>query len=158
MKTRTNLKAWLAISVFLIGVGLVTQGVVVGDTFTVTNTNDSGSGSLRQAILDANVNIGLDIIDFNITGTGPHTIQPFTALPLIKDPVVIDGYTQPGATPATYSSPATLLIELDGINVSDTGLKIWLVGNSTVRGLVIKKLDFSRQTRYSIENVTQRRS
>ncbi len=35
-------------------------------TFTVTNTNNSGGGSLRQAILDANANAGTDTIVFNI--------------------------------------------------------------------------------------------
>ena len=39
-------------------------------TFTVTNTNDSGAGSLRQAILDANGNGGVDTIAFNIAGSG----------------------------------------------------------------------------------------
>src|SRR5262245_41237096 len=33
-------------------------------TFTVGNTNDSGSGSLRQAILDANLTSALDHIEF----------------------------------------------------------------------------------------------
>src|SRR5882724_5317651 len=36
------------------------------DTITVTNTNDSGSGSLRQALADANDG---DTIDFAVTGT-----------------------------------------------------------------------------------------
>src|SRR5438132_7471692 len=44
-------------------------------TFTVTNTNDSGPGSLRQAILSANVNPGLDSITFNIPGSGVRTIS-----------------------------------------------------------------------------------
>ncbi len=34
-------------------------------TFTVTNTNDSGPGSLRQAVLDANANPGLDDVVFS---------------------------------------------------------------------------------------------
>ena len=34
--------------------------------FTVTNTNDSGPGSLRQAILDANASAGADTITFAI--------------------------------------------------------------------------------------------
>ena len=53
-------------------------------TFTVTNTNDSGPGSLRQAILDANANSGPDTIAFNITGSGVHTISPASALPAIS--------------------------------------------------------------------------
>lgn len=44
-------------------------------TFTVTNTNDSGAGSLRQAILNANAAAGADIID--ATGvTGTITVNP----------------------------------------------------------------------------------
>ena len=67
-------------------------------TFTVTNTNDSGAGSLRQAILDANANAGLDTIAFNIPGAGVHTITPATPLDTITDPVTIDGYTQLGSS------------------------------------------------------------
>ena len=36
-------------------------------TFTVDNTNDTGSGSLRQAITNANASAGADIIVFDIT-------------------------------------------------------------------------------------------
>src|SRR4051812_29317704 len=46
-------------------------------TFTVTNTLDAGPGSFRQAILDANATAnagGPDLINFNIPGTGVHTI------------------------------------------------------------------------------------
>ena len=54
-------------------------------------------GSLRQAILDSNADTGdRDTIVFNIPGSGVHTITPLTALPLISQPVVIDGTTQPG--------------------------------------------------------------
>nr|WP_161501586.1 cadherin-like domain-containing protein [Rhodopirellula sp. SM50] len=64
-------------------------------TYTVTNTNDSGAGSLRQAILDANVNGGADTIDFNIAGGGIHVINLSSALPTISDTVVIDASTEP---------------------------------------------------------------
>src|SRR5437870_7946756 len=74
-------------------------------TFTVTNTNDSGAGSLRQAIIDSNANSGADTIDFNIAGT--PTIQPQSQLPANTDPVTIDGTTQPGFS----GSP---IVELDG--------------------------------------------
>jgi len=39
-------------------------------SFTVTNTNDSGAGSLKQAILDANANLDADSICFAIPGSG----------------------------------------------------------------------------------------
>jgi hypothetical protein len=108
----------------------------------VTNTDDTGPGSLRQAILDANTNLGLDAIEFNIPGEGVHTIQPLSALPTVTDPVVIDGYTQPGAQPNTLAvgSDAVLLVELDGslAGSAASGLVI-TCGGSTVRGLVINR-------------------
>ena len=39
-----------------------------GATITVTNTNDSGPGSLRQAVLDTNLDSLADTIAFNIPG------------------------------------------------------------------------------------------
>jgi Calx-beta domain-containing protein/VCBS repeat protein/carboxypeptidase family protein len=111
-------------------------------TFSVTNTNDSGTGSLRQAILDANTNPGTDTITFNIPGSGVQTITPVSSLPTITSPVIIDGYTQAGATPNTLTAGdnATLLIEINGANTgsSQSGLSI-TAGNSTVRGLVINR-------------------
>jgi parallel beta-helix repeat protein len=83
-------------------------------TFTVTTSADSGPGSLRQAILDANANPGPDEISFNIPAAGVQTINPLTPPPIITDPVHIDGYTQPGAATATATSAATILIELSG--------------------------------------------
>jgi hypothetical protein len=59
----------------------------IANTFPVTTTSDSGAGSLRQAILDANANVGADIISFNIPGSGVHTITPVTFLPLVTDSV-----------------------------------------------------------------------
>jgi hypothetical protein len=116
-------------------------------TFTVTTTADSGPGSLRQAILDANPNPGTDTITFNIPGAGPYTIQPLSPLPDITDPVVIDGYTQPGASPnaLAHGDNAVLMIELDGSQAREYfahGLHI-TAGNSTVRGLVINRWSYT---------------
>src|SRR5262249_6153 len=85
-------------------------------TFTVTNTNDSGAGALRQAILDATPDPGADTIAFNIPGSGVQTITPQSDLPQITEGVTIDGYTQPGAAVNTdpIAANAHLLIELDG--------------------------------------------
>ncbi len=90
------------------------------NVFSVTNTNDSGAGSLRQAILTANSTPnsrnGPDEIHFNIRSEGVQTITPASALPAITEAVVIDGYTQPGASPNTLATGnnANILIELDG--------------------------------------------
>ena len=112
--------------------------------FTVTNTDNSGQGSLKQSISDANNNPGLDNIYFNIPGPGPHLIQPqATLLPYIIDPLIIDGYTQPGASTNTNSinqgNNAVLKIIIDGslIGSVNVGLRIDS-GNSTIRGLVMR--------------------
>ena len=112
-------------------------------TFTVSNTDDHGPGSLRQAIVDANDNANVggvpDEIDFDIPGSGLQVISPTSGLPPIIDPVVIDGYTQPGSSPNTVvdGDSATLLIVLDGsLDAFADGLQLY-AGNSTVRGLVI---------------------
>lgn len=124
--------------------GLLGVTTARGATFTVTNTNDAGPGSLRQAILDANASAGLDTIDFNIPGAGPHTIRPASDLPTITDSVIIDGYTQPAAVPnsnpITTGSNAVLKIELDGTNAGDRANGLFITGgNSVVRGLVINR-------------------
>ncbi|HYR28574.1 MAG TPA: Calx-beta domain-containing protein [Thermoanaerobaculia bacterium] len=111
-------------------------------TFTVVNTADSGAGSLRQAILDANGNGGHDTIEFNIPGAGVQTITPASALPMITSPVLINGYSQPGASVNTQSSgnDAVLLINLDGVTNAFHGLQLsGGAGNSTIRGLVIQR-------------------
>src|SRR5262249_50498578 len=105
--------------------------------FTVTNTNDSGTGSLRQAITDAN-SMGGGTINFNIPGAGVHTISPLTVFPTITQTVTIDGYSQPGSSantnPTTMGLNAVITIELHG-TVND-GLNIQ-ADNCTVQGLVI---------------------
>ena len=69
--------------------------------FSVTNTDDAGPGSLRQAILDSNLAIGqTNAIDFAIPGTGVQIIEPASPLPAITQSVLIDGFSQPGYTAA----------------------------------------------------------
>src|SRR5438874_2095371 len=96
----------------------------------VTNANDTGPGSLRQAITDSNASAGVvDTITFNIPVADLHPIPSSASLPEIKDPVVIDGTTQPGAAPATATTAAVLPVEVDtNLNIS--------AGGCTVRGLV----------------------
>jgi hypothetical protein len=117
-------------------------------TFTVTNTDDGGPGSLRQAMLDAEATAnvgGPDQIQFDIPGSGVHTLTPAEFLPIIHYPVIIDGYTQPGASPNTLAvgDNAVLKIEIDCSAISSSeGLFIFSGGGgSAVRGLVINHDD-----------------
>ena len=102
-------------------------------TFVVTNTADSGLGTLRQAIGDSNLNAGsTNQIHFNIAGEAPFVITPQSQLPTISVPVVIDATTQPGYVD-------TPLIELTGIDApGSNGLNI-SAGNTTVRGLSLTR-------------------
>jgi len=110
-------------------------------TFTVKNTNDTGVGSLRQAMFDANVTPGADVIDFDIPGTGVKTIAPASPLPTITGPVSINGYSQTGAHPNTRAvgSDAVLKIELNGAGVPDGDGLVIEASNSTVKGLIVNR-------------------
>src|SRR5437762_1947838 len=101
--------------------------------FVVTNTNDTGAGSFRQAITNANNNAGTDNVSFNIGGPGVQSITLLSGLPTISGQAIIDGTTQPGYA----GSP---LIELNGAGAGAgvNGLSI-SAGNSTVRGLAINR-------------------
>ena len=108
-------------------------------TYTVTNTNDTGSGSLRAAINSANTNAGADTIVFNIAGAGVHTINLTSALPNITGVVTINAATQTG-----YGG--TPLIELNGSGAGAGASGLVLAAGSsgsTVRGLVINSFSAS---------------
>jgi hypothetical protein len=120
-------------------------------TFTVTNAGDNGgsnpaagagTGTFRQAIIDANDNPnsgGPDRIEFNIPGSGVHTIQPDFDLPDIQDSVIIDGYTQPGSSPNTLAvgNNAVLQIEINGANAGEASGLVVFAPDSTIRGLIV---------------------
>lgn len=76
-------------------------------TFTVSNTDDFGPGSLRQAIFDTNADTESRAIVFDIPGSDVHLITPSTNLPSIKNTVVIDGYSQVGSSPNTLAQGDT---------------------------------------------------
>jgi Family of unknown function (DUF5719) len=125
--TAESLVAILLLALTLVVTGQVSRAAV---TYNVTNINDSGLGSLRQAINDANTNLGLDYIHFNIAGS--HTIRPYSALPTVTDPVVIDGTTDPHFA----GKP---LVEINGQGAGDSNGLYITAGGSTVRGLVINR-------------------
>src|SRR5688572_21523428 len=109
-RTMTSRLTQLLLVALTLGGGLLWLAhptTAYADTYTVTNTNDSGSGSLRQAILAANAHpnppgnvpdeIRFAIPQAQCTTLGlVCTITPASALPTITDPVILDGWSQGG--------------------------------------------------------------
>jgi trimeric autotransporter adhesin len=102
-------------------------------TFVVTNNSDAGSGSLRQAILDANANLGIDTITVNVGGSTVQVIGLQSELPAITEGVLIDGTTQFGYT------PTSLKVELSGTFAGGGANGLTISSNEpvTIRGLII---------------------
>ena len=107
-----------------------------GPPFTVTNLADSGPGSLRQAILDANARPGPDVIDF---APGLHgTISLTSGVLTITDSLAING---PGAWWLFVNgNRASRVFEIEGAanTVTIAGLTITgglAAGNATQPGM-----------------------
>jgi len=96
-------------------------------TFTVTNTNNSGAGSLRQAIIDANAFAGADVIIFSI-GSGAQTIT-LASFVNVTTPMLIDGTSQPGFLGAPL--------------ISIAGSSMFQVNGASANGTTVQYLNFS---------------
>jgi CSLREA domain-containing protein len=135
---------------------LLVPASLTANVIIVTSSGDTiavGDGcTLREAITAANTNavsgdcpagaVGSDTINFAIPGTGVHTIQPASPLPTITEPVILNGYSQPGSSKNTLANGdnAILLIEIDGTNAGPgaDGFSIGTPGN-TIQGFVINR-------------------
>jgi predicted outer membrane repeat protein len=88
-KTKYFYGAWrvlFALVISLSAAGLSVRSALATG-YVVTNLNNGGAGSLRQAINNANANVGADTITFTVNGT----ITLTSALPAISDDLTIDG-------------------------------------------------------------------
>ena len=109
--------------------------------YVVTNTNDSGPGSLPQAILNADANDSVPVtISFNIPESDPgfaagvFTIEPLSQLPVLSRNITIDGTTQAAFTGNT--NPYGPVIVINGAKQS-SGDGLELDDNNTVKDLDI---------------------
>ncbi|MCK5831800.1 MAG: DUF4347 domain-containing protein, partial [Methylococcales bacterium] len=115
-------------------------------TYTVTNTFDLGFGSLRQAILNANLLPSPDIINFDIGADGSHqTITVLSQLPTITQPVTIDGLSQygalaPGAPRIELNQSPLLILSTDGLKITgnDTTVKELIISGFNNNGISIE--------------------
>lgn len=101
--------------------------------FTVTSDNPSGPGTLGNAVQQANMTAGQDVIRFAIPGTGPQVIRLPGALPIV-DSLVIDGSSQ---SPTSTVPP----IILDGFTSSNVPGIMAREGNIALRGVAIINFD-----------------
>ncbi len=105
---------------------VLTPAALFARTITVTNTRDSGTGSLSDAISLANLSGDSSVINFDISKRDPgynkytHSwcIMVSDDLPIITVPLIIDGYTQREAVTNTNQADqpdnASIKIELCG--------------------------------------------
>lgn len=105
---------------------------VVPRIITANNLADSGPGTLRQALLDANAVPGANVIRFDFPGAPPYTIHLLLPLPEISDEMFIDGWSQ-------LAFAGQPVIDVDGrlINVGRPEGLVITAGNTTVRGLTL---------------------
>jgi hypothetical protein len=128
----------------------------IGSTFVVSTTADSGTGSLRDAITQANLHPGADTIRFDIPAplvNGTHTITPRSALPVITDTVWLDASREPDAL--ALGRP---VVELVGTDTGGSASALVLADGSDgslVRGLVIHQFGGAAiQVRAGADGVT----
>jgi hypothetical protein len=117
----------------------------VNDPFVVTNTNDSGAGSLRQAITDANDQPGIDVIEFDIPGAGPHVISVLSNLPWFKS-AKVDATTQPG-----YSGTPLVVLDGGGLSGGVSG-PVLKESGTELRGFEIRNFQYDGLSVSEVKN------
>src|SRR4051812_37368707 len=97
------------------GLSLALATIVRGDTFTVSNANESGAGSMRQAINDNNAAGGGNTIVFDSSFNQPRAIGVSAAaggeLKIDKNVTIV--------------GPGAKLLQIDGLN----GSRVFNVGS-----------------------------
>ncbi|MEM9079599.1 MAG: hypothetical protein AAGC74_02785 [Verrucomicrobiota bacterium] len=108
---------------------------LLAPTLTVTNTNDSGAGSFRQALLDANLSSDRDVIGFTIPGFAIPSLNPVTDLPTVTEPVLIDAFS---AEAGVFEINGTGLTNALSIESSDVCLRGLVLNQANNRGLFVQ--------------------
>ncbi|MDX2302002.1 MAG: LamG-like jellyroll fold domain-containing protein [Microscillaceae bacterium] len=119
----------------------------------VKNTDDSQAESLRDVITQANNLAGTHYVDFNLLTTdanynpnegGYWSIKPLSTLPVISESIILDAWTQPGFV----NKP---LIEIDGINLTNSFGVLLTANNCIIRGFAINNFQGTGGDNIAIE-------
>ena len=114
-----------------VATGFIETSIVIGEatqeawegvlaTFTVTNTNDAGAGSLRQAIIDANAAPGTDTI---IIPTGTYVLT--TGKLTIDDSVIVTGagadttIIDGNANERVFETKGSITVTMSGLTIQN---------------------------------------
>jgi hypothetical protein len=125
---RSAMVLWVAVAT-----GLCLPFAALAAVFTVTNTNDSGPGSLRQALADASGEPA-NVVAFGI-GSGVKTIQPLSTL--VWTGFTVDGTTQPG-----YAGTPLIEIDCSLLPASTVCVRFGTTGVSVLRGVAVNRATF----------------
>lgn len=142
----------MKLAVLLFSFSLLLPKFLFSAVFPVTNTADSGTGSLRDAIIQANATGAADVITFNIPAAGVKTISLLSALPAIIAPLTIDGSSDPNY----LTQP---LIEVNGNNVvnhvfefaagaANSEINALIINRALIRGIYVNADDFRLRASY----------
>ena len=119
------------------------DALTLREAINIVNGTDSYASLMvqEQAQIDLTQPLGTnDTIKFNnIPGSGVQTIEPTMSLPTIASAVTIDGYSQSVAAVATKTTPATILIQLDGEIAGFADSLSINASNVTIDGLAINR-------------------
>ena len=99
---------------FLLGFAAFSAKAV---TYTVTNTNDSGAGSLRDAVATANGQTADDVINFNIPTSDANCADGVCTITLTSSEILINATSATGKLTITNQTGAKNLI-ISGNNSS----------------------------------------
>ena len=115
---------------FTYGATYVVDNAANTDNLAIYTAGD-GTNTLRKCIRLANLNPGLDNINFNLPGAGPYIITTAAPVLAVTSPLFLDGFSQPGA------SPGNLLVQLtagSGLDLLQFNLNS---DGSTIQGMNI---------------------
>ena len=113
----------LCLALLLLGA----HGIANAATFSVTNTNDSGSGSLRQAIIDANNAAGDDTVVFDLPA-GMERVIRLTSLPLSPSTGIAILNDRPGDIPVTIETATQSFISISCISSGGPNSRLLVAG------------------------------